>query len=414
MTVSLGIAVGADRIRAVALRAGRIVAATEAEVGAGDSLSAALAELLAAVPLPRFPRPRVVVALGPTLAQTRRIAGLPPLDDARLLGQVVREGAGKFFLRNGVPLVVTGVRIVEPGTVWAAALDERAVRAVEAGCRSAGVRVERFVPAVAVLGRGLGDEHLFWPDGGAVAEVRLRGGELESVRRLSAAQAPAGPPPAAIPALAWLGEHGWRFADAYGAASLPQYETLVHRPSGAAVGDVPAWRLAAAGCALAAALAFAAVAPAVRAMAAEDEAMGRIAAVQDRRRVASDSERELARVTEALAEAAAFDAGRYSPTLLLADLTAALPPGSAIVAFRVDTAGGSVVALAPRAAAVVRPLEKVPGLVAPEIVGPVTREALAGRELERVTVRFDIDAERRAKPAVNPAVDPAVEEEVAP
>ena len=90
--------------------------------------------------------------------------------------------------------------------------------------------------------------------------------------------------------------------------------------------------------------------------------------MQDRRRAASETERELARVTGALAEAAAFDAARYSPTLLLADLTAALPAGSAIVAFRADTADGSVVALAPRAAAVVRPLEKVPGLVAPEIV----------------------------------------------
>lgn len=403
MTFSLGIAVGADRIRAVALKGGRIVAATEAEVGPGDSLSAAVAELLSAVPLPRYPRPRVAVALGPSLSQTRRITGLPPLDDARLLAQVVREGAGKFFLRNGVPLATTGVRVIGPGAVWAAALDERAVRAVEAGCRSAGVRVDRFVPAVAVLGRALADAEVLWPDGGAVAEVRLNGGEMQSVRRLSAAQAPAAPPPTPVAALARLGEDGWRFADAYGAASLPQYEPMVLRASGSAQGDVPGWRMALAGGALAAALAFAALAPAMRAMQAEDRAMGRIAAVQDRRRAASETERELARVTRALAEAAAFDAARYSPTLLLADLTAALPAGSAIVAFRADTADGSVVALAPRAAAVVRPLEKVPGVVAPEIVGPVTREALAGRELERVTVRFGIDAVRRAAPRAEEA-----------
>ena len=399
MSVSLGIAVGADRVRAVALKAGRIVAATEAEVGPGDSLAAAVAELLAGAPLPRFPRPRVSVALGPSLSQTRRIAGLPPLEDGRLLAQVVREGAGKFFLRNGTPLATTGVRIVEPGTVWAAALDERAVRAVEAGCRAAGVRVDRFVPAVAVLGRALSDARVLWPDGGTVAEVRLAGGELESVRRLPAAQAPGTPPPAAIPALARLGEQGWRFADAYGAASLPDYEPMVLRAR-ASTSGVPGWRLALGGAAAAAALAFAAVAPALRAMRAEDEAVARIAAVQDRRRAAADTERELERVTDALAEAAAFDHKRYSPTLLLADLTAALPPGSAAVAFRADTAGGSVVALAPRAAAVVRPLEKVPGIVAPEIVGPVTREALAGRELERVTIRFGLDLERRrAAPA---------------
>jgi hypothetical protein len=397
MTLILGIAVGADRIRAVTLKGGRIVAATESELEPGDSLQAAVAALLADTPLPRFPRPRVVVALGPSRAQTRRIAGLPPLQDARLLAQAVREGAGKFFLRNGVPLATTGVRMVEPGTVWAAALDEPAVRAVEAGCRAAGIRTVRFVPAVAVLGRALTDEQVLWPDGAAVAEVQLERGELRSVRRLSAARAPLAPPPRPVAALARLGEEGWRFADAYGAASLPEYEPMVVRVGGAA-GGVPRWRLALAGGALAAALAFAAVAPALRAMGAEDEARARIAAVHDRRRAAADTERELARMTAPLARAAEFDARRYSPTLLLADLTAALPPGTAIVAFRVDTAAGSVVALAPRAAAVVGPLEKVPGIVAPEIVGPVTREGLAGRELERVTIRFGLDAERRARP----------------
>lgn len=403
MSVSLGIAVGADRVRAVALNAGRIVAATEAEVGPGDSLATAVAELLAGTALPRFPRARVTVALGPSLAQTRRISGLPPLEDGGLLAQLVREAAGKFFLRNGAPLATTGVRMVEPGTVWAAALDERTVRAVEAGCRAARLRVGRFVPAVAVLGHALAEAQVLWPDGGAVAEVRLRDGEMESVRRLSAAHAPAAPPPRTVPALARLGEGGWRFADAYGAALLPEYEPMVLRAAGTGAGGVPRWRLALAGGALGAAVLFAAVGPAMKAMGAEDRAAGRIAAVQDRRRAAAETERELARVTAALAEAAAFDAKRYSATLLLADLTAALPAGSAVVAFRADTAGGSVVALAPRAAAVVQPLERVPGIVAPEIVGPVTREALAGRELERVTVRFGVDAARRARPRAEEA-----------
>jgi hypothetical protein len=405
MSVSLGIAVGADRIRAVVLNGGRVAAATEARVEPGDPLADAVAELLSGAPLPRFPRPRVAVALGPSLAQTRRISGLPPLDDARLLAQVVREGAGKFFLGTGAPLATTGVRMVEPGTVWAAALDERAVRQVEAGCRAAGLRAGRFVPAVAVLGRGVVGGPLLWRDGATVVEVGLEDGELRSVRRVGA---PAGeaPAPEAVAALARLGPDGWRFADAYGAASLPEYEPMVLRGAGAtAAGDVPPWRLAAAGAGVAAALLFAALAPALRAMDAEDAATARIAAVQDRRRAASDTERELGRISAALAEAAAFDAERYSPTLLLADLTAALPAGTAVVAFRADTASGSVVALGPRATAVVQPLEGVPGIVSPEIVGPVTREVIGGRELERVMVRFGIDAARRA--GTSPASLPA-------
>jgi hypothetical protein len=394
MSLTLGIAVGADGIRAVALNAGRVVAANETALEPGDSVGAALAELLASAPLPRFPRTRVVVALGPSLSQTRRIGGLPPLDDPRVLAQIVREGASKFFLRNGVPLATTGVRIVEPGVVWAAALDERVVRQVEAACREAGLRAERFVPSVAVLGRALADGDVLWPDGGSVAEVRLAGGEMVSVRRLGAAQAAAGPPPVASPALARLGEDAWRYADAYGAASLPAWEPLVMRPA-AADADTPRWRLALAGGALSAAVLVAALAPAVRAMRAEDEAAGRVAAVQARHRAAVDTDRELARVTAALREAAEFGRNRYSATLLLADVTAALPAGSALVSFQADSASGSLVALAPRAAAIVQPLEKVPGIAAPEIVGPVTREALLGRELERVTIRFAIDPSRR-------------------
>jgi hypothetical protein len=406
MSVSLGIAVGAERIRAVVLRSGRIAAATEAEVRPGEPLERAVAELVAAAPLPRFPRPRVVVALGPAHAQTRRLSGLPALDDPRLLAQVVREGAGKFFLGNGTPLATTGVRPVAPGTAWAAALDERVVRQVEAGCRTAGVRVERFVPAVAVLGRGLAAGTVLWPDGDAVAEVRLRDGELEGVRRLAAAAAPAGTAPEVLPPLARLGEQGWRFADAYGAAALPGWEPMVLRPGGGAEPPLPAWRLAVPAAALAAALLFAAAAPGLRALAAEEEAMGRVAALREQRRAAAEVERELERVSAALGEAAAFGANGYSPTLLLADLTAALPAGSALVAFRADTAGGSLVALAPRAAAVVQPLEGVPGIVSPEIVGPVTRETSAGRPVERVGIRFRIDPAARAALAADTAEAP--------
>ncbi|HEU0013976.1 MAG TPA: hypothetical protein VFQ45_09850 [Longimicrobium sp.] len=400
MSTSLGIAVGDGSVRAVVLRGGRIAAANETALESGDTLADAVAELLAGAPLPRYPRPRVVLAVGPSLAQTKRLSGLPPLDDARLLAQVVREGAGRFFLRNGAPLAVTGVRMVEPGTAWAAALDERTVRAVEAGCRAAGLRVDAAVPSVAVLGTALPVEQVLWPDGDVVAEVRMEDRELAAVRRLPRGAAPAAAPIPVIPALARLGDEAWRYADAYGAASLPAWEPMVVRPGGGGAGTVPRWRMALAGAALAASLVAMLTAPALRAMGAEDRAAARIAAVQDRRRAAADTERELARVSAALAEGARFGADRYAATLLLADVTAALPAGTALVAFRADSTSGSIVALAPRAALVMRPLAKVPGIVAPEIVGPVTREATAGQELERVSIRFGLDAKRRAGTAL--------------
>ena len=75
-------------------------------------------------------------------------------------------------------------------------------------------------------------------------------------------------------------------------------------------------------------------------------------------------------------------------TFLAVALAHALPDGAALLALHVDSSGGSVVALAPRAAALLTRLEQVPHLAALEIVGPVTRETDSGHAVERVTIRF--------------------------
>ncbi|MGH7649038.1 MAG: hypothetical protein ACREND_13040, partial [Gemmatimonadaceae bacterium] len=49
---------------------------------------------------------------------------------------------------------------------------------------------------------------------------------------------------------------------------------------------------------------------------------------------------------------------------------------------------GNVVALAPHAAAVIDAVERMPGLTSPVIIGPVTKENVGGRNVERVTVQF--------------------------
>jgi hypothetical protein len=402
MRQNVGIAIGGGHIRAVVVRGGRVAAATEARIAPGESVSGSVAELLAGAPLPRLPRPRVVVALGPALAQTRRLSGLPPLDDPRAVAQLVREGAGRFFLRNGKPLVTTGVRVDGPGAAWCAALDDETVRQAAAGVRAAGLRVDAFVPSVAALAHAGADGRLAWRDGDAVAEVELAGGRLAAVRRLPAAAATASADDTAEPGfevaapLRVLGGEAWRFADAYGAAVLPATEPLVHRAARPSAGRVPGWRLAVASAAAAAALAAALALPPLRAMRAGDDASARLALMQPRRRAAAEARRELARATEALAEVSAVGAVRWSPTRLLADLARALPPGAALVSFRADTAAGSIVALAPRAASVVAALERVDGVSRPEISGAVTRETSSTGEVERVTVRFRLDPRRRA------------------
>lgn len=357
MSTRIGLAVAADRIRVVAVRGGIVLWTSEADVTDGGSLVEAIAEIFAAAPLPRWPRPVVNVALGPAVAQTKHLRGLPPLADPHALVGLVQEGAGRFFLRNGSPLVTTGIRVVEPGEVWAAAFDQSTVHAVETACHTARLRLRALVPAAVVLGSALKGERILWHDGAVCTEIILADRQVTAVRRFPSALCPAASGPfEPVEPLARLGDEAGRFADAYGAATLPAKEPLVLRPGRGAPGtsDVPGWR---------------------RTTAA-------VACV-------------LAVMSAALAEVAVFDAVHPSATLLLADLTRALPEGSAILTLRIDTAGGTLVALAPRAAAVLSPLGHIPGIVAPEIIGPMTREVADGRELERVTLRFRIDAHHR-------------------
>src|SRR5690606_16601406 len=83
-----------------------------------------------------------------------------------------------------------------------------------------------------------------------------------------------------------------------------------------------------------------------------------------------------------------FEEGRRSTALLLASITDALPNESAITMLRIDTATVDLIVMSTRAADVLGALDRMPGVVAPEIVGPVSREISGDRELERATIRF--------------------------
>ena len=73
---------------------------------------------------------------------------------------------------------------------------------------------------------------------------------------------------------------------------------------------------------------------------------------------------------------------------LLAHLAATLPIGTAMTHLQVDSTGGSMVVLTSSTDGVMKGLAQSPLFVAPEIVGPVTRERVGNRELERLSLRF--------------------------
>jgi hypothetical protein len=391
MRVAIGVSIGTETVRAVGVHGATVRWALEATRSEGEPLVEALSALLARCPLPRWPRPHVVVAVGPAAVQVKRVAGLPPVSDPNTLTALIREGAQRFFLHAAAPLVTSGVRLVEPGVAWAAAFDAAVVGDVQRACDAVRLRLRAVVPAVVALGYGVRDEQVVWCDGAVRVSLTFAHATLRSVRRLPAL--PDAPAPEATPVarLTPLGDRAVVFVDAYGATQCPRQEPLALRAGWPGGGALPGRHAAAAVLALGLAISGGLVAPGLVASYAARRAEAQLAARASRDRTARDTERELGRVTSALGEIAEFQASRDEITLLLRDLTHALPDGSALLTLQLDSASGTFVALTPRAAKVVAAIERVPRVTSPEIMGPVTRETVpGGGELERVTVRVHL------------------------
>ena len=198
--------------------------------------------------------------------------------------------------------------------------------------------------------------------------------------------------PEIMPVFAPIAERAEDLLDAAGATRVSRHEAIALRGASVRLAAGPSRRRLAVSlgtCAVAIALALAA--PLIASARVERGARASDAAVRARVRGSERDARELGNVTAALGAIASFTQSRCSFTLLLAQLTRALPDGSVLLALQVDSAGaGSIAALGPHAAAIVDAVERVPGLTSAEIIGPVTRETVAGKQLDRVTVRFHL------------------------
>jgi len=387
MNASIGLAVASDELRVVLVRDAAVEWAARAARDDDAPLAAQVTALLDRVPSSRWRRRRVTAAVGPSAVQVKRLGGLPPLTDRAAISALVRESASRFFLRNGVPLDVAEVWMPSADTVWAAAFDATVVCDVAEGCRGAGFGLRAILPAVAVLGTSLADSELTWPDGELRAELTFASGVLTGVRRV-ACETVELPPPSPIAALARAGDEAWRLADAYGAALAPAIGCLALCPTarGGHARERRGIFLAAAACL--AAFLSALIAPGMSASIDTARAAREMRAVAAPAREAAAAAQDYERMSRALAFADAFAAGRRPPLALLAHLTQSLPEGAALVTLRTDSAGGTLVLLAPHAARAVAAMEHVSGIAGLEITGPVTKEVDGARELERATVRF--------------------------
>lgn len=312
-----------------------------------NDVAAAIAGLLAKLPRARGTRraPWLVIALSGEFVQCKRLFGLPPTRDQVTANALVREGAARFFRRTADDLITSELEQDADAPPMAAAFPSRLVREMRDACARSGVRLCAIVPAepLATL-----SPH---PDDPDEADLTI----------------------------------AWRATRSIVAGERIAFNALSER----ALRDSSSPpRVRAAAIAAAAAVALLLVAPLVASRVTIARASRAHAVLRSQEADALATSLELGKVSSALAEVGSRSAARRSTVDLLAHLAATLPAGAAITQLRVDSAGGIVTVLGPSADALVKGLAVSPLLNALAVVGPVTRERVGAREVDRLSVRF--------------------------
>jgi hypothetical protein len=410
----VGLALEGRSIRAIGLDGNRITWTVQAELDADDEIATAVAELLRSTPaFGAWPRASVHLSLPWEHARLKRVGGLPSMGDARLQRRMIRSSGSVLLLGGTRPHTIGGIQSMGEGSAWVTTFDSALLRQVEQGCALAGCNLVSFVPGVVAVGRATPNDTVSWHEDGvagtisfdnARTPVSLRFGPVGTDAADVAALVAEVEPPVAVPPLASLAQDPWVFARAFGAAaaySVRDPLCLRGFRSDARRAEIPAWRVGIAGAALVASVGVLAAVPGVASMHVRDQALHSLSLLQEDHALALEIHGEIAGAERLLT--AVSDLQRRPPvTILMERIARSLPRGSAIVAVRLDSAGGVITALSPRAADLVAALDEVPGIASPEIIGPVTRDAIAtpasngssadspaqALELERVSLRF--------------------------
>jgi hypothetical protein len=399
MTSRIGLGVGSDAVRAVLVRRDRIVWSYQTTIVELEGLRAAIVDTLRRVPRGRGRRRRLVAAVGPSLAQLKNVGGFPAASD-RILSDAVAANSGRFFLRNGVPLRVTRLRRDSTEHAWIAAVETPVVEAIEGACREVRIRYDGAFPTLSVLQHALrptgSRQPVVWIDSDVASTAIYESGRLQGAVRRSR-DGPEESQPALVKPLANLG-NAWQLADAYAVTRADRRDALLLRPTA----DVAKTRRASiirrsvlSGLCAASALA-AVVAPGLQAARSRAIAAERLSQLATAQRQIVNPQQALTRVTRALERGAQFAEHRISLTTLLASMTQAMPPMTAVLNLRVDSTGGALTALSPHGAEVFAAVSQLPGIRGALITAPLTRETVEQAELERVSIRFQFPSSRTA------------------
>jgi hypothetical protein len=344
--VAFGVLIGGDRV----LRQAAV------DVASVTSLQDAISHILKKLSVRHIQRFPVNVAVGGRFVQLRHLTRLPMVTDARALTRLVRANPSRFFVQNAGRLIIPTVRVRGPGDCDAVAIQESVLLALVRACRLGRARLKLVIPAPRIRSE-------------ASAVLRR---DCQTLKRQ-------------------LGSDGEQFVEAITAARWTESGNLVVRAQDLRSLDpqpVAAWRLIAAGLVCVASLATAVLAPVLSSRYQARTAQRTLRILRDSATVAQRTEFELSAVSSQLEALQAFAAQRRFMTLLLADLTRALPSDVSLTSLRVDGDGGALTALAPRGGAVISDLQDARMITSPTVVGSVTAEGSGSNRLERVSVRF--------------------------
>lgn len=385
-TNGLGLAVSAREVRAVLVRGGVVEWHGCAPFADAPSIAAALRDVLSQVPRLPFAT-RITAVISPAWVQVKPLSGLPSLKPARLVTQLVRENQQAFFLWKGPPAAIADIQQLEGGVAWGAAFDREVIDAMTHALRAARMTVGGVAPAVVALVAALPNQAIAWSDGEDRFELE---GDCHALRRVERLVGAASPRPALPVPLARLGDDAQRFLEAYTAAIAPRKLALAWRfQSDEARSRVRARAShVTVAVALSAAAAFAALGPGARARNFTRLADAELTRNRRAQLELAKTESDLRRVTQLLNRVESFRAERGRVTRILGELAQSNPDSTAMLTFHVDSVEGAFTAIAPHVADVLPELANVDGIVAPRIVGSVTREVLGGVHVERASFHF--------------------------
>jgi hypothetical protein len=375
----LGVVISRTALRVVAVERGRVTWAAERALDGAGEIAAALAELAAERPR-GFTRARVAIA--GALVQVKVLSGLPRLS-AAWLDRAVALQAGRWFLKNGRPLVTGAVRSGANGGVLAAAVERGVLDAVCDGAARAGLRCDGVGTAVGACAQMLGDgDHDLPAD--VWDRVAVQGGVPIAIRRSKdAGHLGAGP---TVPGL-----------DGDGGRFYPAYAVALGRPtpSFALNGSDPersaATRRLAVRVAVVAAMCWVAAATIglIRVNGAVRSSRSELMTLRPALDAAVTVERDLTLADGLLAAVHRAQASRSRDAGLLAVLTRGLPDSAYLLSLRRGRDGRvTVVGFGPSAAETLAALGRAPGVVSPALQGGVTREMTGSRAVERFILSF--------------------------